>query len=162
MNTTKRVEKFLARVVIDFETNCWNWTGMKSKTGYGQVKRDGRFIFAHRYSYLLHKGEIGNLFVLHKCDNRICVNPDHLFLGNQKDNQQDMKRKNRHAYGERSPNAKLTNEDVFKMYDLHEKGIGTIRLAKMFSVTKNLAWRIVRGLQWQHLYKARYGTSESV
>ena len=161
MNTDLRREKFLSRCKVA-KNGCWVFQGMKCGNGYGQVKRDGKFIFAHRYSYMLHKGDIGGLFVLHKCDNRACVNPDHLWLGTQKDNQQDMKRKKRHAFGERSPNAKLTNKDVKRMYALYEKGVGTIRLAAMFGVTKNLTWRIVRGLQWTHLYEARYGTRDSV
>jgi hypothetical protein len=156
MNPLLRIEKFVSRCKV-MPNGCWVWTGMKSKTGYGQVKRDGKFIFAHRYSYMLHKGELGKLFVLHACDNRLCCNPDHLSLGTQKDNQQDMKRKKRHCHGERSPNAKLTNKDVLRMYRLHEGGMGTILLAREFGVTKNLAWRIVRGLQWEHLYEKRYG-----
>lgn len=155
MNAEKRKEKFLARCKTDRRTGCWNWSGMKSKTGYGQVKRDGKFLFAHRYSYLLHKGELGSLFVLHKCDNRLCVNPDHLFLGTQKENQQDMRAKGRHIYGEKSPNAKLTEKDVLEMYRLHDEGIGTIRLAHIFGVTKNLAWLVVTGKSWAHLFNTR-------
>lgn len=155
MNTTKRREKFLAKCIKDRRTGCWNWSGMKSKTGYGQVKRDGKFLFAHRYSYLLHKGPLGDLFVLHKCDNRLCVNPKHLSLGTQKQNQQDMRAKGRHIYGEKSPNAKLKTVDVLEMYRLYDAGIGTIRLASIFGVTKNLAWLIVRGKAWAHLYAAR-------
>lgn len=162
MDDHKRKDKFLVRCIEDCSTGCWNWSGMKSKTGYGQVKRDGKFIFAHRYSWTLHNGEIGSLFVLHKCDNRICVNPDHLFLGTQKDNQQDMKNKGRHCYGERSPHAKLTENNVLEMYSLHKCGMGTILLAKKFGITKNLAWRVVRGLQWSHLYKAQHQTNDLV
>lgn len=161
MNPDLRREKFLSRLKV-MRNGCCVWTGMKSKTGYGQVKRDSKFLFAHRYSYLLFVGEIGDKFVLHKCDNRLCVNPNHLFLGTQKDNQQDMKKKKRHVFGEKSPNAKLKKADVIKMYKLYEKGVGTILLAKQFGITKNLAWRIVRGLQWEHLYVARYGTNDSV
>lgn len=161
MSPDLRREKFLSRVKV-MSDGCWLWTGMKSKTGYGQVKRDGKFLFAHRYSYLLHKGEIGDKNVCHKCDVRLCVNPDHLFLGTQKENQQDMKNKKRHVFGERSPHAKLTEKDVKEMYFLHEVWIGTIRLAKQFDVTKNLAWLIVRGKAWNHLYVARYGANASV
>lgn len=156
MNNQLRIDKFLKKVEINPETGCWIWKGMKSKTGYGQVKRDGKFIFAHRYSYLIHKGDLGDKFVLHKCDVRLCVNPDHLSLGTQKENQQDMKQKKRHMFGEKSPNAKLKESDVLKMYELYDQGIGTIRLARMFGVTKNLTWRIVRGLQWEYLYATRY------
>lgn len=162
MNDIKRKEKFLARIEKDSETGCWNWAGMKNPNGYGQVKRDGKFLLAHRYSYMLHKGDIGEYFVLHKCDNRKCVNPDHLFLGTQKDNQQDMKAKKRHVFGERSSQAKLTEKQVVSMYELHEGGMGTILLARNFGVTKNLAWMIVRGKVWSHLYEARYGTNETV
>jgi hypothetical protein len=155
MNNILRREKFESRIKVD-KNGCWIWTGMQSKTGYGQVKRDGKFLFSHRYSYMLYKGDIGKKFVLHICDVRLCVNPDHLILGTQKDNQQDMKSKGRHVYGEKSPNAKLNNRAVYKMYDLYEQGIGTIKLASMFGITKNLAWRVVKGLQWTHLYDKRY------
>lgn len=162
MNATKRREKFLSRVEIDPVTGCWNWTGMRTANGYGQVKRDGKFLFAHRYSYMILVGDIGGLFVLHKCDNRLCVNPEHLFLGTQKDNQQDMKRKGRHIFGELSPNSKLKESDVKEIYRLYESGVGTIRLAKMFDITKNLAWLIVRGKAWNHLYLARHLTNDQV
>jgi hypothetical protein len=162
MDAMKRKDKFLARIEKDLVTGCWNWMGMKNAAGYGWVKRDGKFIFAHRYSYTLLKGEIGEFFVLHKCDNRACVNPVHLFLGTQKDNQQDMKRKGRHVFGERSSQSKLTEKQVIQMYELHEGGLGTILLARQFGVTKNLAWMIVRGKVWNHLYVARYGTNDAV
>lgn len=157
MNHQLRREKFLARVKVD-EAGCWIFQGMINRQGYGQVKRDGKFYFAHRYSWMLHNGEIEKgLVCCHKCDVRRCVNPDHLFVGTQKDNQQDMARKGRHVFGERSSQAKLTTENVLRMYQLHEEGVGTIRLAKIFGVTKNLTWMIVRGKVWHHLYVARYG-----
>ena len=82
--------------------DCWLWTGGSSKRKlYGRFYLDGgrhnrRMMGAHRFSWLLHRGDIPQgLMVLHRCDNPKCVNPDHLFLGNAKDNSQDMANKGR-------------------------------------------------------------------
>lgn len=84
------------------DNDCWIWTGAKTTSGYGQSMDDNqKTIMAHRLSYQLFKEPITDgLFVLHKCDVPLCVNPDHLFLGTQKDNMTDMTVKNRRATGD--------------------------------------------------------------
>lgn len=74
--------------------SCWFWIASKRNTGYGAFKIYGKVIDAHRVSYMIHKGDIPyGLLVCHSCDNRLCVNPDHLWLGTYRDNVRDMYRK---------------------------------------------------------------------
>ena len=83
--------------VTDPETGCILWTGSRTTNGYGQVRWNGRVWRAHRAAWLARHGPIRKgLCVCHRCDVRPCINPDHLFLGTQKDNMADLAAKKGH------------------------------------------------------------------
>ena len=90
--------RFLSHAKISDNSDCWNYSGHKRPNGYAAIKLKGRItmVLAHRFSFQNFVMDIPeNLLVLHKCDNRSCVNPSHLFLGTQKDNMDDMHNKGR-------------------------------------------------------------------
>lgn len=107
-------ERFWAHVAKS--DSCWLWTGCTSPNGYGVINesgKKGRRWYAHRYSYTLHKGVIPEgLIICHRCDIRPCVSPEHLFLGDCKDNMQDAASKDRMTYGEDCHSARLTENTV--------------------------------------------------
>ena len=98
-------ERFKRFVSYSSPDKCWHWIGGihgRKKCKYGTIRDDHpskKTLQAHRVSWILYKGTIPDgMKVLHKCDNSLCVNPDHLFLGNQRDNVIDCWRKNRHVH----------------------------------------------------------------
>jgi hypothetical protein len=104
------------------ECGCWIWTGSTQVRGYGEIISNGKKIYAHRASYTVYKGDIPKgMYVCHKCDTVSCVNPDHLFLGTQRDNMHDMIRKGRSGNGRKHPSTKLTEEEVLIIMASNEK-----------------------------------------
>lgn len=134
---------------IDTVTGCWNW--LKSFKGKGDPLREyghliigsrtdntRRSIAAHRYSYIIFKGEIPDgMFVCHNCDNPKCVNPDHLFLGTRQDNIDDreFKGRNKIMRGENAGTAKLTQKQADEIRILYASGgTSSRKLAKQFGL----------------------------
>lgn len=98
---TPRAEKrFMDKVSMEALTGCWIWTGARQRA-YGKIRVFYRDVRAHRFSWEMHKGPIPEgMDVLHHCDNPLCVNPNHLFIGSQRDNMDDMNRKGRGRHGQ--------------------------------------------------------------
>src|SRR5690606_38721810 len=124
------VEKaFWKRVDKKSDDECWEWKGYLMPNGYGQLKVKQKNVYAHRYSYELHCGRIpNNLLVCHKCDNRKCVNPRHLFLGTPKDNIRDMDRKGRRVV--KPGTQKITRKDAENIRLFHREGVHVDILAE--------------------------------
>lgn len=92
MDQTDRGRLF-SRITLGTKEECWPWTGNTIVTGgYGALKIEGKLLRAHRLMYELYKGPPGDLFVLHKCNNPLCCNPSHLYLGLQAENARDAAR----------------------------------------------------------------------
>ncbi len=142
------IEQFWAS--LDRTADCWFWTGKRQWRGYGLLwfcRRDWR---AHRLAYTLAVGEIPDgLYVLHACDNRLCCNPEHLYVGDHTQNMDDMLARGRSAAGERHQAAKLRAADIPHIRTLRESGLSTSQLAPMFGVHQRTIQRIVERKLWQ-------------
>ena len=105
--------------------NCWIWTRSGSRNGYGCISINNKTYNAHRVAYELTYGKIENpkLYVCHKCDNKLCVRPTHLFLGTSSDNQLDCESKHRRKHqGEYAGVHKLKSDDVLSILDRYKNG----------------------------------------
>ena len=145
-------------------TRCWEWTGARNK-GRGGVAAYGVMSardtvgerLAHRVSWVLENGPT-SLCVLHRCDNRACVRPEHLFVGTYSDNNRDMVAKKRHGSmvtegfnaGQASPNAKITGPQACEIVARHAAGESQTSIGTAYGITQSAVWRIVRGKNWAH------------
>lgn len=142
-------ERFWAKVNRRTENDCWDWTAARIR-GYGSFWTGHRQVCAHRYSYEVHRGEIPEgMCVCHACDNRRCVNPNHLFLGTNADNIADKVSKGRQAKGERHGLAKLTATQVAEIRARYTGKYGeqTV-LAEEFGVDHTTIHYIFKGRLW--------------
>lgn len=141
------MQKFLAS--MSGRDGCWIWPMYRNKDGYGLTQQDGKTTVATRVAYRLAFGDFDNsLFVLHRCDNPGCVNPDHLFLGTQRDNCADAKLKGRHSHGVKNGISKLTEEAV---REIRESNLSQWTLARKFGVLQSTIWAAKHGKNWSHV-----------
>lgn len=174
-------KKFWGRVKKQ-RNGCWLWCGPVRPDGYGFTNRDGKNQSVHRISYELHFGVIPTgLLVCHHCDVPRCVNPNHLFLGTNRDNMQDASKKGRmssgerhhtHLYperlirgeshfshthpelvarGEKCPSAKLTAFKVKRIRSLRRKGMKLKDIANLFKVSIPCVYQVVIFKTWRHV-----------
>lgn len=148
--------KLLKRICVNELTGCWDWTGpVLKKSRYGRMSVYMIPTLVHRLSWLLHRGEIPNgLFVLHTCDNRVCCNPEHLFLGTNQDNMNDMKSKGRQKTyrGEQNGHAVITNDQAREIKSRGRSGEELRQLCADFPMISETGIRdIISGKSWAWL-----------
>jgi hypothetical protein len=140
-----------------FDTDCcWFWSRGVNTSGYGhigpnRISAHYGVTTAHKLSYLVHNGEVPEgQCVLHTCDNKICINPNHLFLGTHQDNMDDMVRKGRSdtSSGEDHPMSVLSTLDVLRIRDCKDHNT-SVELSRMFDVSP----RTIRDIWNRHTWK---------
>lgn len=134
-------------------TPCIEWTGAKTSAGYGQRRIKGKLYYTHRLSYEQNIGPIPEgCVVRHKCDNPPCFNPEHLDIGTQKDNMQDMHKRGRAVnvapQGVKQHLAKLTDDIVRQIRD---STLGSTLLGRQLGVSKSTILRVRSGKTWRHV-----------
>lgn len=134
--------------------DCWIWQKFKNNDGYGSIWVEDKIYRTHRLAYLLWIGEIPyNVCVCHKCDNRACINPDHLWIGSHIENMQDMVKKKRTLYGEQRPNNKIPICKRQEIVDKYLNGKTQTELAIEYNCHASAIWNAIHSI----LKEKRYG-----
>jgi HNH endonuclease len=148
---------FEANYLPEPNSGCWLWQRGLDTSGYGSMSVKARSQRTHRFAWKSFKGQIPfGMCVCHRCDVRSCVNPDHLFLGTRRDNDADMRAKNRHSptpgeqgktRREQNAQAKLTEGDVADIRRRSEENWKV--LATEYGVNHRTIWKVRTGRSWR-------------
>ena len=141
------------------EDGCWEWqAAIRSKgTGYGCLKYNGKVIDAHRFAWYLYYGVFPTKWILHACDNRLCIRKEHLREGTGRENVKDAILRKRFHFapvkpGEENRNAKLTEEQIREIRETYARGeMGCRLLAKRYLLALSTIQRIVNRESWKHI-----------
>lgn len=148
-------KRLIAKRKIDPETGCWEWTGCLSSYGYGITTASCVRTSPHRLIAYLYLGMPldSPAFVCHKCDNRACFNPEHLYIGDAKTNMRDMMERGRSnsPYGEKHSRSKLTEAQVKEIIVLLNERNSQVKIAAMFEISESTINSISLNITWKHL-----------
>jgi hypothetical protein len=137
----RQLTRLKKRVAINPITHCWEWQGAKTPKGYGLLQNGRTIVYAHRLMWKCVHGEVESFHVLHRCDNPCCINPEHLFLGTNKDNIQDKIGKNRAGY-------KLNIEAI---KDIRTSKCSQKELAEKYGVRIGCIHAVLKRRTWKHV-----------
>jgi hypothetical protein len=143
------MDRFFNKVKVNTVNDCWEWQAAKNTKGYGVFSFKGKDVKAHRWSYEYHNNISLNPkeCVCHRCDNPVCVNPDHLWIGTQQDNIQDMIAKGRHNFPKPHKSKKYAHllDQIESEYNSANKKHGMIKqLSIKFNVPKKTIAKIIK------------------
>lgn len=153
LSSPEMVGRFWKKVKKGGEDDCWEWqASTRSGSGYGQFGIDGYAEYAHRLSFVLAFGQVPyGQFVCHRCDNRKCVNPRHLFAGTQKDNMADCANKERTVFGEKHPLSRLTSDTVAGILKDRRDGLSYREISKKYSRPMWTVRSVISGKNWKRV-----------
>lgn len=149
--SAKYVALEIKRKSVATESGCWEWIGALFRVGYPVVPRTfGGGRYGHRAMYGAVVAPIpAGMYVLHSCDNRKCVNPEHLFLGTHLDNIKDMHAKGRHRGGslpnERNPSCKFSNDVIQQIRSDYANNRRKCEIERAYGISETQYYRVVRG-----------------
>jgi len=155
-------ERFLEKFEKGGDDECWNWTAVQNGAGYGMIwsPEAGRKVLAHRYSYEAFVGPIrADDLILHSCDNRLCVNPAHLRVGDHKQNVADMDQRGRRVTntprGEKNWNTNMTTRRVIAIRGAYVAGVPIKKICTRYCITEAAMHDYVSGRSWAHILGAK-------
>lgn len=131
--------------------DCWVWTAVRSKAGYGIFRANNKNLAAHRVSLILSGGDLGDRLGCHKCDFPPCVRPEHIFAGTYTDNRGDCILKRRHAFGEKNGRSKLNHNVVREIKRRIIAGETYSDIARSMAIGKRAIALIAKGETWKHV-----------
>ena len=142
---------FLKSKTVEVESGCWEWQAGMHGVGYGSCSAKlGGGNYAHRAMFIASGRELPKgMYVLHKCDNRKCINPDHLFLGTHLDNIKDMHAKGRASGGsmpgEKNPSVKFSDQEIQAIRGAYSAGLQKKVIEQKFQISETHYYRIIKG-----------------
>lgn len=152
--STKGFLAFAKKTFIRFDIECWVFKTL-GNDGYGKIKINGKTVRAHRFSYEFYNNRKikSSDIVRHKCDNRACVNPDHLEIGTVQDNVNDTWSRNRGnpQRGENSSASKLTADEVLEIRKCAQSGETHESISNRYKVSRGNITKIINQTRWTHI-----------